>query len=240
MAEYDLDNLRIVKVSTATGEKTDYASIPPSNLRGEIEFDSQGNLWVGTAWEALWKVAPGGGVAENSGFAEAVCKCVSFDANDNLYAANETIHRITPGGTETDLELWDFWPGAVSTVADGYLYWWEKQEEGPMPLYKAPITADGVGAAELITETEEGKYWPSTIVVDADGNVYGTGGAGWGPEYSSAIYKIAPDGTESIVYDLGIDSTWGLEFREGYLYVAMQDDGRVLKFYMFGAVGAGR
>ena len=109
-----------------------------------------------------------------------------------------------------------------------------------MPLKRAPITAGGIGAAETITETDPGKYWPSTIVVDTDGNVYGTGGAGWGPDYASAIYKIAADGTESVVYDLGIESNWGLEFHGEYLYCATQDDGRVLKFYMFGAIGAGR
>ena len=236
VAEYDTDNLRIVKV-TATGHE-DYAFFSATNLRGEVEFDSQGNLWVGTAWQFLYKIPPGGGDAEDSGFGEANCKSVSFDANDNLYISNEQIHRITPDGTETDLGLIDDWPGAVSTVADGYLYWWIKTE-GPMLLQKAPITAEGVGAIETILEAEEGKYWPSTIVVDTDGNVYGAGGNNWGSDHPTSIYKVAPDGTESVVYDLGV-SLWGLEFRGEYIYVTTDEDGRVLRCYMGGAVGAGR
>jgi len=236
VAEYDTDNLRIVKV-TATGHE-DYAFFSGTNLRGEVEFDSQGNLWVGTAWQFLYKIPPGGGDAEDSGFGEANCKSVSFDANDNLYISNEQIHRITPDGTETDLGLIDDWPGAVSTVADGYLYWWIKTE-GPMLLQKALITAEGVGAIETILEAEEGKYWPSTIVVDTDGNVYGAGGNNWGSEHATSIYKVAPDGTESVVYDLGV-SLWGLEFRGEYIYVTTDEDGRVLRCYMGGAMGAGR
>jgi len=236
VAEYDTDNLRIVKV-TATGHE-DYAFFSGTNLRGEVEFDSQGNLWVGTAWQFLYKIPPGGGDAEDSGFGEANCKSVSFDANDNLYISNEQIHRITPDGTETDLGLIDDWPGAVSTVADGYLYWWIKTE-GPMLLQKAPITAEGVGAIETILEAEEGKYWPSTIVVDSDGNVYGAGGNNWGSDHPTSIYKVAPDGTESVAYELGV-SLWGLEFRGEYIYVTTDEDGRVLKCYMNGAIGAGR
>jgi len=236
VAEYDTDNLRIVKV-TATG-KEDYAFFSGTNLRGEIEFDSQGNLWVGTAWQLLHKIPPGGGDAPDSGVGAETCKSVSFDANDNLYISNTAIHRITPDGTETDLGLVDDWPGAVSTVADGYLYWWVKTE-GPMPLQRAPITAEGVGAVETILEAEEGKYWPSTIVVDTDGNVYGAGGNNWGSDHATSIYKITPDGTESVVYDLGV-SLWGLEFRGEYIYVTTDEDGRVLRCYMNGAIGAGR
>lgn len=232
VSEYDTENLRIVKV-TATGHE-DYAFFAGTNLRGELEFDSQGNLWVGTAWQFLYKIPPGGD-AEDSGVGEANCKSVSFDANDNLYICNENLVRVTPDGTETTLaELG--WPGGVSTVADGYLYWWIK-EDGI--LNKAPLTAEGIGAVETILTHDEGKYWPSTIVVDTDGNVYGAGGNNWGSDHPTSIYKVAPDGTESVVYELGV-SLWGLEFRGEYIYVTTDEDGRVLRCYMNGAVGAGR
>ena len=231
---HDFEDPHIVKVTDAGVE--DYVHIPvTTNLRGEIEFDSQDNLWVGTAWELLWKIPPGPGEPIGTEFAEACSKSVSFDANGNLYATNEAILRVTPDGTES--ELADLgWPGGVSTVADGYLYWWIK-EDGI--LQKAPITAEGIGSSETILEHEEGKYWPSTIVVDTDGNVYGAGGYNWGNDHATSIYKITPDGTESVVYELGV-SLWGLEFHEEYIYVTTDEDGRVLRCYMNGAIGAGR
>ena len=240
VADYDLDDLRIVKI-TAAG-KEDYAHFPATNLRGEIEFDSQGNLWVSTAWESLYKIPPGGGDPEDTGWtgddAGLYTKYVSFDANSNLYGGLEEIFRIAPDGTVTSL-LEVGWPGAVTTVADGYLYWWLKAEEGTQTLNKAPITADGIGPIETILEHEAFKYWPSSIVVDTDGNVYGTGGQ-WDNLNPSSLYKIAPDGTESVVFDLGVENCWGLEFHGEYIYVATQEDGRILKCYMNGAVGAGR
>ena len=242
VADYDVDNLRIVKV-TASGNE-DYSHFPTTNLRGEIEFDSKGNLWVATAWQALYKIPPGGGDPEDTGWtgddAGRYFKSISFDANDNLYGSLEGIYRMAPDGTETHLDIGgDSWPGVVSTVADGYLYWWWKTEEDPQSLHKAPLTADGIGEIETIMEHEHCKYWPNSIVVDTDGNVYGTGG-GWGNDNPASLYKVAPDGTESIVYELGIENCWGLEFRGEYIYVATQEDGRVLRCYMGGAVGAGR
>jgi len=237
VAEYDVDNLRIVKVTATRHE--DYSFFPATNLRGEIEFDSQGYLWVGTAWEALYKIPPGGGDPIDTELANENTKCVSFDANGNLYLGNMGVDRVSPDGTVTNLLEVD-WPGVASTVADGYLYWWTKTEDGPQSLNKAPLTADGIGAIETILEHEQGKYWPSSIVVDTDGNVYGTGGGHWGNPNSASIYKIAPDGTESVVYNLGIESSWGLEFHGGYIYVATQEDGRILKCYMTGAIEAGR
>lgn len=244
VAEYDVDNLRIVKVTESGNE--DYSFFPATNLRGEIEFDSQGNLWVATAWQALYKIPPGGGDPEDTGWtgddAGRYFKYISFDTNDNLYGTLEGCSRMAPDGTETmlDLNVENFWPGFVTTVGDGYLYWYTKSEgEGVEGFYKAPLTADGIGAIETILELEHGKYWPNSIVVDTDGNIYGTGG-GWGNANPTSLYKIAPDGTESIVYELGIENCWGLEFRGEYIYVATQEDGRVLKCYMGGAVGAGR
>jgi len=244
IAEYDTENLRIVKV-TATGQE-DYSNIPPTNLRGEIEFDSQGNLWVATAWQALYKIPPGGGDPEDTGWTGddpgRYFKYISFDANDNLYGCLEGVSRMAPDGTETELELnvENFWPGFVTTVADGYLYWYTKSEgEGVEGFYKAPLTAGGIGAIETILELGHGTYWPNSIVVDTDGNIYGTGG-GWDNANPTSIYKVATDGTESIVYDLGVENCWGLEFHGEYIYVATQDDGRVLKCYMGGAIGAGR
>jgi len=244
IAEYDVDNLRVVKVTAAGNE--DYSIFPATNLRGEIEFDSQGTLWVATAWQALYAIAPGGGDPVDTGWtgddAGRYFKSLSFDADDNLYGCLEGCSRMAPDGTETalDLNVENFWPGFVTTVADGYLYWYTKSEgEGVEGFYKAPLTADGIGAIETILELEPGNYWPNSIVVDTDGNIYGTGG-GWDNANPSSIWKIAPDGTESVVYELGIDSCWGLEFHGEYIYVATQYEGTVLKCYMNGAVGAGR
>jgi len=244
VAEYDTDNLRIVKVTAAGNE--DYSMFPATNLRGEIEFDSNGTLWVSTAWQALYSVPPGGGDPVDTGWtgddAGRYFKSISFDASDNLYGCLEGCSRMAPDGTGTELALNvdNFWPGFVTTVGNGYLYWYTKSEgDGPEGFYKAPLTAGGIGTIETILEVDPGNYWPSTIVVDTDGNIYGTGG-GWGNANPSSIWKIAADGTESIVYELGLENGWGLEFHGEYIYVATQYEGTVLKCYMNGAVGAAR
>jgi len=181
---HDFEDPHIVKVTAAGVE--DYVHIPVStNLRGEIEFDSDDNLWVGTSWELLWMIPPGPGEPVGTEYAEACTKSISFDANGNLWAANERILRITPDGTETDLFGYIGWPGVVATVADGYLYWWTKTEyeDDPQTVNKAQITPDGLGATEKILEHDHGKYWPSSIVVDTDGNVYGHGSSFGFPAY---------------------------------------------------------
>jgi sugar lactone lactonase YvrE len=223
------DNVRIVKV-TETGTE-DYAYLPRATyLRGEIEFDSNDNLWVGTHWDNLFKISPGGAVVEETDVSMSFS--VQVDANDNVYSSFYDVKRLTPDGTETT--VLEYGERLNTCIANGYFYLWERGGD----LYKAPITADGLGELELIAEIEEGKYWNSTIVVDTDGNVYGTGGAQNGSPNASNIYKIAPDGTESIVYTLDVEDPWGLEFHGEYLYVSTQWDGRILKLWMLGAVGA--
>ena len=228
--EFNHGNEVVIKKKTATGYE-DHAVFPSATyLRGEMEFDSEGTLWSGQIWDNLHYIPAGGGDPIDTGLGRS--RGVSVDANDNVYFTFFDIQRLAPDGTVTTLLEGD--DMLNSTVADGYLYWMIRGGA----LYKAPITNDGIGAIELIVEPE-GDYWSNSIVVDTDGNVYGTGGAEHGSPNASNIYKIAPDGTESIVYSLDAESPWGLEFHGEYLYVTIQNDGRILQLYMAGAVGAG-
>jgi uncharacterized repeat protein (TIGR03803 family) len=150
--------------------------------------DSQGNLY-GTTWE-------GGGKG-----------CEGYGCG--------TVFKVAPNGTGTQLYAFKggsdgFWPEGVVRDKAGNLYGTTQvgggqgcAGEGCGTVFE--LTPDGTETVlHAFKGGSDGAYPWATVYRDDAGNLYGTtaqGGEGCNNRGCGTVFKIAPDGTKSVLYD---------------------------------------
>ena len=152
------------------------------------------------------------------------------DANDNLYGATfnggdigaGNIYKISADGTYTSLvSLGDFNNGAlVVSSVNGRLIRTSNGDLYGISTYGGPSSASAqngvvfkysngvMTALHSFTEDSDGNGPTGAIVMDSTGNLYGTTYGG-GDNNEGIVYKIASDGTETILHSFAGDSTDG-------------------------------
>jgi uncharacterized repeat protein (TIGR03803 family) len=139
------------------------------------------------------------------------------DSSGNLYgtayygggAGCGTFYKITPGISWTETGLFDFpcsWPGqwpvdagklAVDSSGNFYGTTFEGGYSGQGMVFKMTVTLDGI-TDQLIYSFDrtqdylDGTYPDASVIMDAEGNLYGTthggGVAGWG-----TVFELSPN-----------------------------------------------
>jgi hypothetical protein len=230
----DADDWVIYKI-TPDGEKSVYSEVSGN---GDMAFDRDGNLYVCTGgdWGSeIWEVPPGGGDAELFTDNEDLSPFgVDWDDNGNMYVAGHRtgIFLITPDGDVSMLDI-DVDDAFSIAVFDNYVYWTDSRNNR---VGRAPITADGVGATEIVYEDEDGTYMesPSGMAIDIEGNVYVVSKE-W--DGNQNLSRFRPDGTAEVITTLPTDNNRCMAFYGKYVYVTTQSYGTVYKVYV-GVEGA--
>ncbi len=235
-----------------------------------LVFDKKGNLYGTTfnggahGYGAVYQITPSGTRNEIYGFMNQAngggpYGGVVLDKKGNLYGATSsggstecsggcgTVFKIAPDGTETVLYSFTggsdgIWPwGGVTLDKYGNIY--GTTSEG------GNTECGGVGCGTVFkiapdgTETilhrftysqdnySEGASPRSSLVLDAKGNLYGTTYLGGSSHFGSGcgtVFKIAPDGTETILHDFNYSdgfAPWGLMLKSGTLYGTTESGG---------------
>jgi len=187
-----------------------------------VAVDAAGNVYIAQNSSVL-KVTPGG----TSTFATGVGTplTLTFDSSGNLYVAGlmSAIYKVTPSGTVSTYATGMSIVYGMAFGPNGNLY---VGDLGPSLKVVAPngtVSTLGIGLGDA-----------SGVAVDANNNVYVAdtgGGAG------SNIYKVAPDGTTTLVATMQYASPYGLAFGpDGNLYVSTYYSGVVAEVGLDGTV----
>jgi len=117
-----------------------------------------------------------------------------------------TVFRLTPGGTEKVLHSFDGSDGANPyaglTRAAGSFY--GTTSGGGQFGYGTVFKMDSRGTVTVLHSfaggIADGAYPYGELAVDAGGNLYGTTYQGGSSRDAGTVFKIAPDGTETVLY----------------------------------------
>jgi sugar lactone lactonase YvrE len=142
------------------------------------------------------------------------------------------IFRITPQGDVSELDI-DVGDAFSIAVFNNYVYWTDSRNNR---VGRAPITADGVGATEIVYQDDDGTYMdsPSGMAIDIEGNVYVVSKE-W--DGNRNLSRIRTDGTAEVITELPSDNNRCIAFYGKYVYVTTQWNGAVYKVYV-GVEGA--
>ena len=230
----DADDWAVYKITPA-GDKTVYADVSGP---GDIAFDRDGYLYLcfGDWDDVIYRIAPGGGDYEV--FTDKIPEpfSVDWDDNGNMYvigAWDTHIWRITPDLEISQLDI-DIDHGGDVKVFEGYLYWSDRGywEEGNNCIMKAPITAGGLGAPEIVYEDPDwsGTYiWgPQGINIDIEGNVYAVSSY----DQCSNLSRFKPDGTAEVFVELPTLNNKYIAFFGKDVYITTQWEGVIYKVYV--------
>ena len=177
--------------------------MPCADLLGSRQFslatDAQGDLFVGsTLTNKVFRLTPGGCVttvmdgAGADGFPSKGGRGLSVDAAGNLYIVSgegSRVFRVARDGTRSrivDVQG----PVASAVDAAGNLYVTTGLPDNT--LYKIP---PGSTEPTRLLGPDDGVDGPRGIAIDKDGNVFVAS------ETSGKVFRVAPDGTKTIVLD---------------------------------------
>ena len=167
--------------------------------------------------------------------ANPLYEALAFDEGGNLYGTTlmggpylqgiacgtgcGTVFKLAPDGTETVLHSFQGHPDGWSPLAglvldmEGNLYG-TTEDSGLGKVFE--VTASGTEKVLYsFHDTPDGAAPEATLVFDKQGNLYGT--TGFGGEYGcfggagcGTVFKLAPDGTETVLYSFtgGADGAW--------------------------------
>ncbi len=138
---------------------------------------------------------------------------VILDPTGNIYGTTYSggasnlgaVYKITPGGSETVLMSFGGAYGIEPMAglvrdAQGNLYGTaaDSGDLGAGVVFKLD-TAGNVTVLHSFAGGADGASPAAGVTLDASGNLYGTTSLG-GPANAGVVYKLAPDGTETVVY----------------------------------------
>jgi uncharacterized repeat protein (TIGR03803 family) len=223
--------------------------------QGGLIRDKKGNLY-GTATTSgtgyggvVFKITPSGRekvlyafTNENDGGSPQTG--VIRDKEGNLYGTTElfgryycgTIFKLAPDGTETTLYTFTggndgFFPNGLIQDKAGNLYGTtlDGGAHGSGTVFR--LASDGTFTVlHAFSGGDDGTQPGAGLIEDEAGNLYGTTDEG-GPYGGGAVFKVAPDGTETVLYSFnGGNYAWypnGLiEDKRGNFYGTTQWGGR--------------
>ncbi|MGH8211800.1 MAG: choice-of-anchor tandem repeat GloVer-containing protein [Rhodanobacteraceae bacterium] len=126
-----------------------------------------------------------------------------WDGAGNIYGATYTnVYKITPHGRKTVVHVFSDGPGVSGVVRDdaGNLYGVTTNGGDDNDGTVFEIAADGkVTTLYSFKGGSDGAYPYSELIRDGQGNLYGTTNRG-GTGDNGTIFKIAPDGTETVLH----------------------------------------
>lgn len=229
----DGDDWVVYKFSADGGNREVYTG---QGGNGDITFDGDGNLYicVGGDWGSeIWIVPPGGGDAELfSDNADLSPFDIDFDEDHNMYVGGRWagLHRISAAGEVTVLDVpeVDLEDPLGVRVFDGYLYWSNQDYNS---IERAPITADGLGPAEVFFIDNSGSYMdsPLGIEIDSKGNIYVVSKE-WGGNKNLSM--ISPDGSPEVIIELPSGNNRHLAIGNESIYVVSRGANSVYKVYI--------
>ncbi|MGH6889918.1 MAG: choice-of-anchor tandem repeat GloVer-containing protein [Rhizomicrobium sp.] len=126
-----------------------------------------------------------------------------WDGAGNIYGATlTTVYKITPRGKETVLHVFSNGPGVSGVVRDdaGNLFGTTSSRGDNNDGTVFEIAPDGTFTVLYsFRGGDDGAHPASALVRDGLGNLYGTTNDG-GTGDNGTIYKVAPDGTETVLH----------------------------------------
>jgi uncharacterized repeat protein (TIGR03803 family) len=162
-----------------------------------------------------------------------------------------TVFKVTPEGTETLLysfgsqsgDGWEPWAGLIMDK-QGNLYGTTPGGGAKNRGTVFKVTPEGTETVlySFGSHPRDGKQPFAGLIMDHAGNFYGTTEMGGGPKHRGTVFKLAPDGTETVLYGFGSQSGDGryplvalVMDKQGNLYGTTFEGGA----YRGGTLGAG-
>ncbi len=214
---------------------------------GGLIFDDQGNLYGMTAYGGAGPYMNMGTVFEltpgQNGWTETILLSFNYtngavplgslirDSSGNLYGTTSqggayedgVVFELTPSGTETVLHSFPskmgdgMYPGDLVMDKEGNLY--GTTGGGGYYGYGTVFKMTPSGTETILYHfgrTKKGGYYPSSLVLDKKGNLYGTTGGGGpykrkvcGSLGCGTVFKLTPSGTETILHSFDNNGTDG-------------------------------
>jgi uncharacterized repeat protein (TIGR03803 family) len=204
---------------------------------------------------AIYKIAPGGAETvlytfngNQDGYAPS--ESLVMDGAGNLYGTTTygggqgagTVFKITPDGALTTLYRFrgnggygdGEEPDGLIMDASGNLYGITRNGGGFGRGMVFEVTPNGTETALYNFKNDADGYLPDgDLAMDASGNLYGAtfnGGTGNGTSYDGTVFKLAPDGAETVLYDFSKSKGYQplgnlLKDSSGYFYGTTSGDG---------------
>jgi DNA-binding beta-propeller fold protein YncE len=205
----------------------DEGGVPCADLQGTRQLalaaDAWGNVFVGSSGtDQAFRVTPGGCVttimdaAGADGAAFGGGRGLSVDAAGNLYmvsGATNAVFRVARDGRKSrvvDLQ------GPVASAVDGAGNLYVTTSSPDNALYKIP--AGSTEPTRLLGPPADDVDGPRGIAIDKDGNVFVA------VETNHKVFRVAPDGTKTLVLDT---NALGPDTLVQPFGVAVDDDGNL-------------